>query len=50
MAQTITQKTKMKAKERPTDAQPERTKEGKKLVPIIVRSYFTHNPFNGACM
>jgi hypothetical protein len=50
MVETITQKTKMKVKERPTDAQLKRTEEGKKLVPIIIRSYFTHNPFNVVCM
>jgi hypothetical protein len=25
-------------------------KKGRKLVPLLVRSYFTHNPFNVACM
>jgi len=46
MARTITQKTKRKAKERPTYAQPIGTKEGRKLVPLVVGSHFTHNPFN----
>jgi hypothetical protein len=54
MAETITWKTKRKikrkAKERPTYAQPEGTKGGRELVPLVVGSYLTHNPFNGSCM
>jgi hypothetical protein len=50
MARTITQKTKKKAKERPTDAQPEGTKEGRELVPLMVGSYLSHSLFNVACM
>jgi hypothetical protein len=45
MVRTITCKTKQKAKEMPKDVQPTRTKEGRKLVFLMVgRSYFTHNP------
>jgi hypothetical protein len=50
MAKTITQKTKGKAKKRPKDVQPTRTKGGKDLVPLMVRSYLTHNPSNITCM
>jgi hypothetical protein len=50
MARTITQKTKRKAKERPTYAQPKGTKEGKELIPLVVGSYLTHNLINVACM
>ncbi len=50
MVGTITQKTERKAKERPTNAQPEGTKEGRELVPLMVGSYLTHNLFNVACM
>ncbi len=50
MVRTVTRKTKRKAKERPTYAQPIGTKEGRKLVPLVVGSYFTHNPFNVTCM
>jgi hypothetical protein len=46
MARTITHKTKRKAKERLKDKQPTRTKEGRELIPLVVRSYFTHNPSN----
>jgi hypothetical protein len=46
MAETITRKTKGKAKEKPKDTQPARTKEGRELVPFVVGSYFTHNLFN----
>jgi hypothetical protein len=50
MATTITQKTERKAKERPTYAQPEGTKEGKELVALMVGSYLTHNLINVVCM
>jgi len=54
MAETITRKTKGKAKEKPKESafsqinstQPARTKEGRELVPFVVGSYFTHNLFN----
>jgi hypothetical protein len=45
MARTITQKTKGKAKERPKDTQPTRTKEGRELVLFMVGNYFTLRPF-----
>jgi hypothetical protein len=48
MVGTITRKTKRKAKERPTNAQPEGTKEGRELIPLMVGSYFIHSPFNVA--
>jgi hypothetical protein len=50
MARTITPKTKGKAKERPKDTQPVRTKEGRELVPLVVGNYFTHNLSNVICM
>jgi hypothetical protein len=50
IAITITRKTKGKAKERPKDAEPIGTKEGRELVPLMVGSYFTHNPYNVTCM
>jgi hypothetical protein len=50
MAGTILQKTKGKAKERPTNAQLVGTKERRKLVPLMGGSYFTHSPSNVACM
>jgi len=50
MAKTIIQKTKGKAKERPTNAQPIGTNEGRELVPLMGGSYFTHIPFDVACM
>jgi hypothetical protein len=34
-----------KAKERPKDAQPMGTKRRKKLVPLVVGSYFAPRPF-----
>jgi hypothetical protein len=46
MAGTITRKTKGKAKEKPKDAQPTKTKEGRELIPFVVRSYLTHRPSN----
>ncbi len=46
MARTITRKTKGKVKERSKDVQHVRTKEGKKLIPLVVGSYFTFNPSN----
>ncbi len=36
MARTITRKIKGKAKERPQDAQPAGTKEGREVVPLMV--------------
>jgi hypothetical protein len=50
MAGTITSKTKRKAKERPTNAQLEGTRGGRKLVLLVVKNYLTHNPFNVTCM
>jgi hypothetical protein len=50
MARTITRKTKGKANEKPKDAQPTRTKEGRELVPLVVGSYLTHHPSNVTCM
>jgi hypothetical protein len=46
MVGTITQKTKGKAIERPTKVQPTGTKEGRKLIPLMVRSYLIHSPSN----
>jgi hypothetical protein len=47
MAKTITCKTKWKTEEMPKDTHATRTKEGRKLVFLMVgRSYFTHNPSN----
>jgi len=50
MAGTITWKTKGQAKERPKDARPTRTEEGREIVPLVVGSYLTHNPSNVAYM
>jgi hypothetical protein len=50
MAKTITHKTKGKVKTRPTDAQPTKTKEGKKLVLLMVGNYLTHSSSNVAYM
>ncbi len=50
MAKTITQKTKGKAKERPKDAQLVGTKKGRKPIPLMVRSYLTHNLSNATYM
>jgi len=50
MVGTMTRKTKWKAKERPKNAQPTRTKEGRKLVLFVVGRYFNHKPFNVVCM
>jgi hypothetical protein len=50
MAKTITKETKREAKERLKDTQLARTKKGRKLVPFMVGSYFTHNLFNVANM
>jgi hypothetical protein len=50
MARTITQKAKGDAKERSKDLQPAGTKERKKPVPLMVRSYLTHVVFNVACV
>jgi hypothetical protein len=48
MAKTITRETKRKAKEKPKDAQPARTKKRKELVPLVVGNYLTHDPSNVA--
>jgi len=45
MAGTITWKTKGKAKERPKDAQPAGTKEGRELVPLVAGKPFHPQPF-----
>ncbi len=46
MAKAIIRKQKEKAKERQKNTQPTRSKKkGKKLVPPIVGSYFTNDPF-----
>ncbi len=55
MVGTITQKTKGKVKERPTNTQPTGTKEGTKgtkegLVPPVLGSYLIHSPSNVTCM
>jgi hypothetical protein len=50
MVGTIMQKTKWKAKERPKDAHPAGTKEGRELVPLLVDSYLTHSLSNVTCM
>jgi hypothetical protein len=42
MVKSITWKTKGKANKRSTIMQPARTKEGRKLVRVMVRSYVTH--------
>jgi hypothetical protein len=42
MARTIKWKTKGKGNERPKDAQPARTKEGKELIPLVKGSHLTH--------
>ncbi len=46
MAITSKWRQKRKAKERPKDAQPTRTKKGRELVPLVVGSYLTHGPSN----
>jgi hypothetical protein len=43
-------KQKGKVKERSKDAQLVGTKKGKKLVFLVLGSYFTHRPFNVTCM
>jgi hypothetical protein len=35
---------------RPKDMEPTRTKEGRKLVPLVVGNNLTHNLFNVACI
>jgi len=50
MTQTITRKTKRKAKKRSKDAKPIGTKEGGKLKPFVVGSYLTHNLSNVTSM
>jgi len=42
--------TKGKAKKKPKDMQPTRTKEGRELVPFAVGSYLTHSTSNVTCM
>jgi hypothetical protein len=46
MVGTITWTTKRKAKERPKEMELARTKEGRELVLLMVRRYFTHNLSN----
>ncbi len=46
MVKTITRKTKGKAKEKPKYVLLAGTKERRELVPLMVRSYLTHSPFN----
>jgi hypothetical protein len=48
MAGTITQKTKVEAKEMPKDLQLAGIKESRELVPLVVGSYLTHSPSNVA--
>jgi len=50
MVETITWKIKGKARERPKDTQPTRTKEGKERVCFVVGSYFTTALLNVTCM
>jgi hypothetical protein len=50
MAETITQKTKGKAKERPKNALPIRTKKGRELVFLVVGNYLIHSPSNVTCI
>jgi hypothetical protein len=50
MVETLTRKTKGKAKKKPKDMQPTRTEEGRKLVPFVVGSYLTHSTSNVTCM
>jgi hypothetical protein len=50
MGGTITRVTKREGQKRPKDAQPVGTKKGKKLIPFVVGSYFTHDASNVACM
>jgi hypothetical protein len=50
MAKTIKWKTKRRAKERPKEVQPEGTKEGRGLILLVVRNYFTYNLSNVANM
>ncbi len=41
---------KREGQKKPKDTQPVGTKERRKLVLLVVRNYFTHSPFNVACM
>jgi hypothetical protein len=51
MVETITWKTKGKAKERSTDTQLTGTKEGRELVPfVLLGNYLMHIPSNVTCM
>jgi hypothetical protein len=52
MARTITLKieTKGQANERSKDVQPTRTKEGRKLIPLVEGSYLTHSLSNVTSM
>jgi len=50
MVGSITLKTKGKAKERPKDTQPARTKEGRELIHVVEGSYLTHSPSNVTSM
>jgi len=46
MARTIQGGQKGKAKERPKDVKPTRTRKGRELIPFVVGSYLTHNHSN----
>ncbi len=46
MVEPSQRRQKGKAKERLKDAQPTRTKKGKKLIPFMVGSYLTQHPSN----
>ncbi len=51
MARTITWETKKEGQKKAKRHTNIRTKKkGRKLVPFVVGSYFTHNPFDVACM
>jgi hypothetical protein len=51
MVETITWKIKGKARERPKDTQPTRTKEGKERASMFRgRKLFHHSSFNVTCM
>jgi len=50
MVGTIMQQTKGKAKKRPKDVHPIGIKERRKLIPLMVGNYFTHNPLDVVCM
>jgi len=51
LAITIVGRQKGKAKEKPKDTQPVRTKKkGRELVPLMVGNYLTHGSSNITCM